>query len=290
MAVLIMNTAIKMQLSPIRPMSRISIEAAQTLNTSHSSTRHSVSPNSYKTSPIGVEMLSVIVDCKQTKEYLTKTENRVQLLRNRKQLLDQAVEDTNRSTREAFRTKSVKTETELMKTTLKELEQEQLKSLKTHRFESRHEHRRRWTIYKEALLMQKRSEAKRCKRELEQFNALAKEKAIREQEKNAAKRITIQAERKVAKMHRDLNLAHRTEQLRSSYLNRMDKKRATKQECIDRVSCSQLKALELEETQLIEALRNSWKQHSSAQERLKAITGCYRPQSQSDQTPKSPPR
>lgn len=268
-----------MQLVAVRPLSRISVEIPRHMASSRSSTRHSVSPRTNAVPPIGIEMLNVSADFKQTQEHLSKVENRIQLLKTRKQLLDQAIESTVRSTRDAFRSKSFKTETEQMRSSVKEIEQEQLKSFRFQRLQHKDDRRKRWTMYKEALLLQRRSEAKRCKFESEQFDALAREQAQKDYEKKAARRISIQAERKVSKMHRDLTRARQTEFLRQDYLNRMEKKRAKKQDCVDR-----LKALELEETQLIESLRASWQQHNSVQERLKHISGSNRPQTQMDQS------
>jgi hypothetical protein len=227
-------------------------------------------------------MLNVSLDTKTTQSHLEKVENRIHLLRARKEMLDRALVDTRRCTREAFRAKTMKMETEVMKSTLKDVSAEQLMSIREQRLQHKEDRRKRWAMYKEALIVQKRAEAKRSKRERRVLEMMAQERAEKDLEKKASRRISMQAERKVSKMHHELTLARQMELQRQDYLNKMDQRRAAKQDCIDRVRTMQLKALELEETQLIEALKDTWQKHSSAQGRLREITG-LRPKSEASQ-------
>jgi hypothetical protein len=227
-------------------------------------------------------MLNVSLDTKCTQSHLEKVENRIQLLRTRKEMLDRALADTHHCTREAFRAKTMKTETELVKATLKDVSEEQLMIIREQRLQQNEDRKKRWAMYKEALLVQKQATAKRSKRERRVLEMMAQERVEKDVEKKASRRISMQDERKVSKMAHELSLARQMELQREDYLNRMDKRRALNQDCIDRVRPMQLKALELEETQLIEAVKDSWQKHSSAQGRLREIAG-QRPKSEASQ-------
>jgi hypothetical protein len=220
-------------------------------------------------------MLNVSAEGKGSQDMVEKVENRIKLLRSQKEMLDQSILNIKHCTRSILQAKSFKTETDPAKSSLKEIEQQQ--TVKDTRPKYREDHRKRWAELKETVIMQKRTEAKRRRQERESMDTAARTRSQRELEEKSLKCSSLTARRRVVKMHRELTRARQIELLRQDYLSRIDKKRTANQDCISRVSTNQLKSLEHEEIQLIEALKESWLMHNTAQESLQRMTG-HRPQ------------
>jgi hypothetical protein len=223
-------------------------------------------------------MLNVSAEWKSSQAMVEKVENRIQLLRSEKEMLDQTILNIKHCTRSVLRAKSFKTETDLAKSSLKEIGQQQLQMMKDRGVKSKEDHRRRSAGLKDTTIMQKRTEARRCRQERESLDTAARARSHRELEEKSLKCSSMAVRRKVSKMHRELTRARQMELLRHDYLDRIGKKRAANQDCAAKVSTKQLQSLEHEEIKLIEALKESWLMHTTAQDSLQTITG-HRPQS-----------